>query len=201
MSRFDLTDTNVFEEETPWFRSPAVLLLTGVIVVALFGFLIDRLVENHRDSQTEAFLAVYSQAATPDDKLKVAQAHLDLPDTAVELLTLGATFSQASQYPSAQTAFGLVADKFPKSPLADAGRLGEAEALEAQGKLDDALPLLQQIAGDGYRPAAYLAEARIREDKKDFSGARQALQDLIAKYPESSFVSQAKEKLAALPAS
>lgn len=202
--RFDLTDSNLFDEESPWYRSPLAVAAAAAVVIALVWFLFDRLVETRREQQTAAFLDLYAAAATADDKLKVTQAHLDVPDALVELLNLGASFSATKNYAAAESAFALAATRFPKSPLADAALLGQADALRAQGKADAATAPLERITTQGteaYRPAAFLALASIRREKNDLAGARQALQELIAKYPQSAFAPRAQEALAALPAS
>jgi predicted negative regulator of RcsB-dependent stress response len=200
----DFDEQNVFEDEQPWYRSPAPWVVVTLLAAVIGGFSIHALKEGAEEKATSDYLTAAAQAATPEARLKLAQAHLDLPATAGELMTLGAAFADAKNYDGARTAFGLVTDHFADNPLAAGARLGAAQALEAQGKLDEAIALLQKPYGaesEGYRPLGLLVLGRLQQGKKNFPAARQSLQDLVAKYPQSAFVPEAQQLLAALPAS
>jgi TolA-binding protein len=200
-----LGNTRSFEDEFSPSRGP--LILAGVIVIAVLlgGTGLYFLKQSHQEKKNAAFQNAYAEAKDTDARMAVAKAHLSLAVAAPELLELGGAYLQAGNLDKAEEAFTLFTTHFPHHPLLAGAQLGQANVLIARKNWQQAAPLLEKIAyssdpkTEGYRPAALLSLALVLQENKDRDGARQTLQELIAKYPSSAFVSQAQGALDSLP--
>jgi predicted negative regulator of RcsB-dependent stress response len=86
--------------------------------------------------------------------------------------------------------------------LAAEAKLSLAEAVEATGNFDRAASLLQEVASAGkdaaYPPeAAMLLLASLRERQGKPDEAKRVYDDLIAKYPQSAFANEARQRTGA----
>lgn len=89
----------------------------------------------------------------------------------------------------------------PKDPLRFTATEGLGYALEAQGKLDEALAELTKLADIGDKAFADLAlthQARIKEAKGDKAGAAELYRALLDKHAESKYRDLAEQRLATL---
>jgi predicted negative regulator of RcsB-dependent stress response len=199
-------DSDIFEEAQPWYRSTGFLVIVGLVIVGLLVFAFRAWNESVVERKTDAFLTVYAQATDNATRLKVLEAHPAVPETVADLLMVGASFLEAGDRDNAAKAFALASNRFPHSELAAGTWLAQGQLLAAQGKTDEATAKLRKVisspdrAALGYRPLALLTLARLHQDAGKTSEARQELQDLIAKYPESAFLPEARAQLGHLPA-
>ncbi len=103
---------------------------------------------------------------------------------------------------AAAAAFKQVADATGDGFYGPLARLGEAEALMAEGKQDEALTLYTQLAAnrDGALPVdgllMQLAGASLKAGKTQ--DARAAFKRVVDEFPESGYATDAKQQLAAL---
>ncbi|MDE1170861.1 MAG: tetratricopeptide repeat protein [Verrucomicrobium sp.] len=194
-------DSPVFLDEPSSLRTPVLWAIAAILFVAVITGAVLLWRNTATDQKTAQFLN--AAAAAPDNaaRLALTKSHLSVPASAPELLALGGSFLKAGKLDQAEQAFTLFIQNFPRHPLIAGAQLGLAQVLAAQGKADDAIPLLQTIAAshetgaEGFQPAALLALAELRQAKKDLPGSRQALEELIAKYPGSAFTAPAQALL------
>ena len=203
MSRFSVPGSSapgsdepiLFAEETPW--NPTLLLSTvvGLIVVAGLVVIGWRWTESRTADKTAAFLDAYTQTHDNVAKLGLLENNASLPSVAGEALPLAATLLQTGEPVAAAKAYALAADH-AKGALLGTALVGEAQALSEQGKVDEAIPLLRRVAAEkgaeGSRPLALLLKARLLKVKGDIAGAKQALEELKAKYGDSAFAGEAE---------
>lgn len=200
-------DSNLFEEVQPWYRSTTLLVVAGVALAGFLVFAVRTWNENRIQEKTDSFLSVYAQAADNAARLKLLEANPGVPETGADLLIVGASFFEGGDAENAAKAFALAADRFPRAELAPGAWLAQGQLLLVQGKADEAAAKLQKVASSpdraaqGYRPLALLSLARLHQDGGKAGEARQELQELIAKYPDSSFVPEARAQLGRLPSS
>jgi predicted negative regulator of RcsB-dependent stress response len=86
-------------------------------------------------------------------------------------------------------------------PLAALAKEGIGLALEAQGKLDEALTAYTQLepsSGDFYKDRAMYAQARIYQKKGDKEKAKAIYQQILAKQPQTLLKDEIQTRLASL---
>jgi TolA-binding protein len=112
--------------------------------------------------------------------------------TAVALMAL-------SRLPEAEQAFSAVADKAGSSLYGSMARLGRAESLRYQGKYDDAIKALTDLAAerDGLLPVdgvlMQLAQTCLKAGKTQ--EARAAFKRVVDEFPDSNYVAEARLQL------
>jgi tetratricopeptide (TPR) repeat protein len=93
----------------------------------------------------------------------------------------------------------IIQDTTTDPELRDSAQLGLASALEANGKIDDAINTYLAVAQQGdkspFAPYAYTAAARIYEGRGDKENERKILTAAASLDPDSKFVKQAQQQL------
>jgi len=104
-----------------------------------------------------------------------------------------------SRLPEAEQAFSAVADKGGSSLYGSMARLGRAESLRYQGKYDDAIKALTDLAAerDGLLPVdgvlMQLAQTCLKAGKTQ--EARAAFKRVVDEFPDSNYVAEARQQL------
>lgn len=108
----------------------------------------------------------------------------------------------AGRAEEAERAFAAIAAEEGNTLRGGSARLGQAEALLALGRADEALAIYNELAAarDGVLPqdAVLMELARASERAGRVDDARAAYRRVIDEYPQSLFVMQAEQQLAAL---
>ena len=182
------------------------LVVGGValLVLALVG---SELYQNNQHSKAETASAQLNAARTIGEYQKVIDTYPGTLAAGNAYLLLARDQADAKDYAGAATTWQTFVEKFPKHPEAAAGLLARGNALEAQGKLDEARTVYQQVAtsyaGDFAAPMARISEAGLLTAQRKLDDARHIYENIIATYPNSVSAIQAKEEmryLNALPA-
>ncbi len=122
--------------------------------------------------------------------LTPAQAPADVQEAqAIVLCGRGQSAQAAGNLPAALAAFSELKQNYPRSPKIPEADLGLAEGLIANGKTDDALPLLAEVARSPSAPVNARARALFLNGKvqqaKGSDGAIDAYLKVAAFYPSS----------------
>lgn len=141
-------------------------------------------------ARQEAALQAFQQVATqyPSSPSGVAARY----QMGVALLALG-------RLPEAEQAFSAVSDKAGTSLYGSMAKLGRAAALRYQGKFDDAIKVLTDLAAerDGMLPVdgvlMQLAETCLKAGKTQ--DARAAFKRVVDEFPDSNYVAEARQQL------
>ena len=141
-------------------------------------------------ARQEAALQTFQQVATqyPSTSAGLTARY----QTGVALMALG-------RLPEAEQAFGAVADKAGASLYGSMARLGRAESLRYQGKYDDAIKALTDLAAerDGMLPVdgvlMQLAQTCLKAGKTQ--EARAAFKRVVDEFPDSNYVAEARQQL------
>ncbi|HKW03302.1 MAG TPA: tetratricopeptide repeat protein [Vicinamibacterales bacterium] len=141
-------------------------------------------------ARQEAALQAFQQVATqyPSSPSGLAARY----QMGVALLALG-------RLPEAEQAFSAVADKGGTSLYGSMAKLGRAETLRYQGKFDDAIKALTDLAADrdGMLPVdgvlMQLAETCLKAGKTQ--EARAAFKRVVDEFPDSGYVAEARQQL------
>ena len=186
-----LEGTAVWEK----YKWPVVVGLL-LLVVALIGS------ELYRSSQrrnAEAASADLNAAKTIGEYQKVIDTYPGTLAAANAYLLLAREQIDAKDLAGASATWQTFAEKFPKHPQAGAVLVARGNALEAQGKLDEARAIYQQVASsyatDYAAPMARISEAALLKSQRKFEDARRVYDNVIATYPNSVGAIQAKDEL------
>ena len=118
---------------------------------------------------------------------------------------LGELHAERKEWPEAQEAWIKSADKAPKIYLAPVSLLNAALAAEEQGKTDIALGLFMRVSNYDNSfpgaPRACFSTARIHEELKDLDAALKAYQNVLEKWPTSSWAKYSQSRIIAINAS
>ena len=141
-------------------------------------------------ARQEAALQTFQQVATqyPSTSAGLTARY----QTGVALMALG-------RLPEAEQAFSAVADKAGSSVYGAVARLGRAESLRYQGKYDDAIKALTDLAAerDGMLPVdgvlMQLAHTCLKAGKTQ--EARAAFKRVVDEFPDSNYVAEARQQL------
>lgn len=141
----------------------------------------------------EAAIKAFNEiaAAYPNTDAGIAAAY----HAAAELLSMGKTAE-------AEQAFAAVASRASSSFYAPLAKLGQAEAMQAGGKTAEAIAIYTALAAarDGALPVDGLLMELGRASQKagKTAEARAAFKRVVDEFPESTFVTDARQKLAAI---
>lgn len=141
-------------------------------------------------ARQEAALQTFQQVATqyPSTSAGLTARY----QMGIALMTLG-------RLPEAEQSFTAVADKGGSSLYGSMARLGRAESLRYQGKFDDAIKTLTDLAAerDGMLPVdgilMQLAQTCLKAGKTQ--EARAAFKRVVDEFPDSNFVAEARQQL------
>jgi TolA-binding protein len=144
-------------------------------------------------ARSEAAIKAFQDvaAAYPNSEAGIAASY----QAAAELLAAGKTTE-------AEQAFAAVAAKAGNGLYGPVAKLGRAQALEAAGKSTEALAILSELAAarDGALPVDGLlmevGRASLKAGKT--AEARAAFKRVVDEFPESTYASDARQKLAAI---
>jgi tetratricopeptide (TPR) repeat protein len=144
-------------------------------------------------ARSEAAIKAFNEvaAAYPSSEAGMAAAY----QAAAELLAAGKTTE-------AEQAFAAVAAKAGNGLYGPVSKLGRAQALEAAGKSTEALAILNELAAarDGVLPVDGLlmevGRASLKAGKP--AEARAAFKRVVDEFPESTYASDARQRLAAI---
>ncbi|HEY8966102.1 MAG TPA: tetratricopeptide repeat protein [Candidatus Methylacidiphilales bacterium] len=201
--RFQFPDSSsdapvLVNDESAW--NPAVLLWTVVGAVAIVGLGVVgwQWSAARTAAKTETFLESYAQAKDDVVKLGILENNAGLPAVVGEALPLGAKLLQGGNAEAAKKAFALAADH-AKGDLLGTALVGEAQALAELNDINGAVILLKRVSTEkgteSSRPLALLLTGRYYNVAGKASEARQALEELKTKYPNSAFVQEADSVL------
>ena len=181
-----------------------VLLAVAVLVLAAVGW---GVYQSHEARTAAAAGARLDSAATAADYQKVIDTYPGTTAAADAWLLLGRKKYDAKDYPGAAQTWQEFAAKFPQNPLAPDALAGQASALEAQGKLDEARALYQRVAtsyASSYAaPLARISEATLLLAQGKTGDAKHAYEDVIASSPNTQagrMAEQGLQTINALPA-
>ena len=195
-----LLEGNAAWEKYKFIVIGAVLLL----VLALVG---SELYHNSQRRMAEAASAELNGAKTIGEYQKVIDTYPNTLAAANAYLLMARDQTEAKDFAGAAATWQTFVEKFPKHPEAGAALLARGNALEAQGKPDEARAIYQQVAtsyaGDYAAPLARLSEATLLTSQRKIEEARHVYENIIATYPNSVGAVVAKQEmryLNALPA-
>lgn len=180
-----------------WITLGAVALL-GIGALVAYSWQQDKAMRAVEQSN-----AALVAAKTPEEKLVVARGFAGNVAASSWLLELGSTFYTDKKYTLSAEAYSLLVQRQPNSPMVPAALVGQAEALLANKQGEQAVPLLQKVIDsktvNAYQPLARLVLADWQISQRKVQEARQTLQDLLARSPESSFAGESTRILTSLP--
>lgn len=199
MATLDTEDGNILDAEAVNWRR-IVYPVAGLVIVLLGGLSIYYYQQNQRDQmELEARQAIF-EAKTPEALRAVADQY---PKTAQADFALidAANLSLAQRdYAGAIQDYRRISDN-PRGDamLRDSAQVGLASALEANGKLDDAIAAYLTVAQRGkaspYAPFAYTSAARLYQQKGDKKNEREMLNEAVALGGDSPFIKEAQYQL------
>ena len=119
--------------------------------------------------------------------------------------TLGELHAERKEWQEAEEAWKRAADKAPKIYLAPLSLLHSAIAAEEQGKTETALELYNRISAYEssfpLAPRAVFSTGRIQEELKNPDAAILAYQNIVEKWPESSWAKYSQSRIISINAS
>ena len=179
-------------ERYKWPLVGAVLLL----VVALLG---SELYRSSQRKRTEAASAALNNSRTITEYQAVTDQYPGTLAAANAYLLLAREQVDAKDYAGAAATWQTFTEKYPKHPQVAAALLARGNALEAQGKPDEARTIYEQVANtyanDYVAPAALVAEAMLFKSQRKLDDARRIFENVAASYPNSGESLQAKQEL------
>ena len=155
-------------------------IVWGVVAVLAAVVVVVQVQHQAADREAEAAERV-AQTVDPGLLQPLAREYKGKNIGAQALLRLADVQSQAGRLDEAQSAYQEFLTVYPQHPLADSAQLGQASALEAAGKLEDAKARYLQILS---RPTSYttvaakLGAARCAETLGQTKEARQYYEEL-----------------------
>jgi predicted negative regulator of RcsB-dependent stress response len=204
MATLESSDSNILDAEAINWRLIVYPLLAVVLLIA-GGFFYYYYQQNQRDLVEAQARAAMLKATTPDDLIAIAnkfpdtdQATLALMSAAKDSFTLRDFDAAAKDYQRIAAIPGATGE------LRDSAQLGLASSLEANAKIDDAINAYLAVAQEGdkspYAPFAYIAAARLYDQRGDKDNERKILTEASSLDPDSQFVKEAQNRLKQLDA-
>ena len=195
----------LMEGSAVWERYKFIAVgAVALLILALVGS------EFYRNSQlrtAEAASAQLDAAKTIGEYQKVIDTYPNTLSAANAYLLIARDQTDAKDFAGAAATWQTFVEKFPKHPQAAAGLLARGNALEAEGKLDEARTIYQQVAtsyaGDYAAPLARMSEAALLTSQRKLDDARRIYENVIATYQTSASAELARNEmhyLNALPA-
>ncbi len=177
----------LLESSAAWGRYKYIVLgAVALLVLALVG---SELYRNAQSRTAEAASAGLNGAKTIGEYQKVIDTYPNTLAAGNAYLLMARDQTEAKDFAGAAATWQTFAEKFPKHPQAGAALLARGNALEAQGKLDEARAVYQQVstshAGDYVAPLARVSEATLLTAQRKLEDARHVYENIIATYPNS----------------
>lgn len=193
-----LTGPDLLLEGSAVWERYKFIVIGGValLVLALVG---SELYRNSQRRTAEAAGAQLDSSRTIGEYQKVIDAYPDTLAAASAYLLMARDQTDAKDFAGAATTWQTFVEKFPKHPQAAAGLLARGNALEAQGKLDEARGVYQQVAtsyaNDYAAPLARISEATLLMSQRKLDDARRVYENIIATYPNSAGADEARQSM------
>ncbi len=195
----------LLESNVVWEKYKLIVIGgVALLVLALVG---SELYRNQQQRTAQAASTELNTAKTIGEYQKVIDAYPNTIAAANAYLLMAHDQADAKDFAGAATTWQTFVTKFPKHPQVGAALLARGNALEAQGKLDEARAVYQQVAtsyaNDYAAPLARISEATLLTSQRKLEDARHVYENIIATYPNSVGALEAKEEmryLNALPA-
>lgn len=197
-------EANIIDSPPTWLaRNKAPVIAGTLLVLAIaVGTAAWQGRRITRESQANAAL---DAATTLEAKLSLARQYLGTEASALTLLSAATLQFEEKNYSGASETYALFLSNYPHHLLANSARLGQANAWEAAGKIDEALSAYIAVGThnppDNYTPVGLIEAARLYRVKKNYASARQLLSDCVRDYKNSFYGQQAAEELKSLPQS
>jgi predicted negative regulator of RcsB-dependent stress response len=161
--------------------------------------------QNQRDLVEAQAREAMLKATTPDDLIAVANKFPDTDQATLALLSAASgSFAQRNFDAAAKDYQQIAASPGVTGELRDSAQLGLASSLEAGAKIDDAITAYLEVAREGdkspYAPFAYIAAARLYDQRGDKDNERKILTEASSLDPDSQFVKEAQNRLKQLDA-
>ena len=195
-------DSNILDAEPFNWRLIVYPILAALVVVV--GGIGDYFyLQNQREQLEASARAALLQAKTPEELLKVAGQYPHTDQGTLALISAAdASFAKRDYAAAIQDYQRIIQTVTTNADLRDSAQLGLASALEANGKIDDAINACLEVARRGakssYAPCAYFSAARLYEERGDKDNERKILSEATSLDSDSQFVKQAQEQLKAL---
>jgi predicted negative regulator of RcsB-dependent stress response len=199
MAILQTDDANILDAETINWRL-VVYPILAALVVAVGGFGYYYYLQNQREELEASARAALVEAKTPEAMVKVADQFPGADQATLALLSAaGDSFTKRDYAAAIQDYQRIVQTTTADPELRDSAQLGLASALEANGKIDDAINTYLAVAREGvkspYAPYAYNSVARLYEQRGEKDNERNILTEAASLDPDSPFVKQAQYKL------
>jgi predicted negative regulator of RcsB-dependent stress response len=199
MATLQSDEANILDAETINWRVIVYPILVVLVVVAGgFGYYYN--LQNQREQLEATARAALVKAKTPEELVKVADQFPGADQAMLALLSAAdASFAKRDYAAAIQEYQRIIQTVTADAQLRDSAQLGLASALEANGKIDDAINAYLEVARHGtkspYAPFAYNAAAHLYEERGDKDNERKILTEAASLDPDSTFVKQAQLKL------
>jgi tetratricopeptide (TPR) repeat protein len=199
MATLESDDSNIIDGETINLRLVVYPILAAIILI-LGGFGYYYYQQNERNNEEAAARAALLQAQTPEALVQVADQFPHTDQATLALLKAADDSFAKLDYTAATKDYQRIIDTASTDPLLrDSAQLGLASALEANGKIDEAITTYLEVAHRGdktpYAPFGYNAVSRIYAQRGDVENERKILVEETSLDPDSEFVKQAQQRL------
>jgi len=199
MAILDTDEANIVDTAAFNWRL-IVYPLVVVLIVGVGGLGYYYNAQYQRDQLEDTARAALVQAKTPEEFIKVADQYPTTTQATLALNKAAGISLDKHDYTAAIADYQKIVQNDAVAPeLRDSAQLGVAASLEANGKTDDAINTYLDVARHGakspYAPFAYMAAARLYEEKGDKDNERRILSEASSLDPDSPFVKQAQMKL------
>ena len=200
MATLHSDESNILDAETVNWRLVVYPVLVALIAVAGgFGYYYYQL--NQREQLEDTARIALTQAKTPEDFAKVAEQYPKTDQATLAQLSAADAAYLARDYASAISDYQKVLNGGTEvnDDLRNSAQLGLGSAFEATGKTDDALNAYLAAANLGdknaFAPYAYIAAARIYEQRGDKDNERKILTEAASLDADSPSVREAQYQL------
>jgi predicted negative regulator of RcsB-dependent stress response len=199
MATQESDDSNIIDGQEINLRLIVYPILAAVVIIAGgLGFYYSQQLQ--RDKAEADARAAMLKATTPEELVQVADQYPHTDQATLALLKAADDSFSKPDYAASTKDYQRVLDTTGTDPLLrDSAQLGLASALEANGKVDDAIAAYLEVARRGdktpYAPFGYNAVARIYAQRGDKDNERKILMEETSLDPDSAFVKQAQARL------
>jgi predicted negative regulator of RcsB-dependent stress response len=199
MATLESDDSNIIDGETINLRL-VIYPIVAAVVLILGGFGYYYYQQNQREINEANARTAFLNAKTPEALVQVADQYPNTDQATMALLKAADDSYSKIDYAASLKDYQRILDTPGTDPLLhDSAQLGLASALEATGKLDEAIAAYLEVAHLGdkspYAPFGYNAVARIYEQRGDMQNVRKILMEETSLDPDSTFVKDAQAKL------
>lgn len=171
----------------------------AVVIIVVCGiFLFDRYLKSSKTSKEVKADAALIRALSDNDLQEIVDKYGTTAAAPVAMMNLALSKFSAGDYDAAIDLYGRFLKKYGKNEMAAQAELNQITCREAKGELNEAHGLYGKFAssheGSYLAPVAMMGQARCLEEMGNAAEAKQAYEDLIVAYPESSWANLAQTK-------